>query len=541
MTETKTRAKPKTMKQSKKKIQTSKGSPNNPPSGSDGAKGFIENIAKKIPDPIIIFVWFLVFAFVLTAIIGGYTFETLSTDGTAIKHTIKDMTDAENVRWVFDNALLQNWLGFGNGVMAIILIVMLGVGVSESSGLLAALIKKLGSKIHDRFLAPALIFLGIMSSIATDAGYLVLIPLAGMLYAGLGKNPLIGMAAAFAGVSAGFSANLIPATPVDVILGVNAKIFAESQQVPFTDASGQPLSPPTMHYYFIVASTLLLVVLGSWVTKKFIEPKLAGSSFVLPEEMNKSDFQVSAAENKGLKAALLGLFISLGIVAGLAAGPLAPYVNEAGKAVTPYMNNVILLIALVFTIVGAFFGYATGKFKNLMDVITAMVGQMNTMGYILVLTFFCYNFLGILGYSGLGTYITYLGASFLGSLGLQEFPVLLMIGFIVITAVINVFVGGLTSKWMLLGPIFIPMLYQVNSQLTPDLVTAAYRVADSCTNIITPMMAYAGVILAFMRKYKPDLAFGDMMVLMIPYSISFLIAWTGLLIAFFSFGIPFGF
>ncbi|NRA68834.1 MAG: AbgT family transporter [Pseudobacteriovorax sp.] len=509
---------------------------------SEGAKAFIELIAKKIPDPIIIFIWFLAIAFVLTAIIGGLTFETVSADGTAIKHVIKDMTDTENVRWFFDNALLQNWLGFGNGVMGIILIVMLGVGVSESSGLLTALIKKLGTRIPDRFLAPALVFLGIMSSIATDAGYLVLIPLAGMLYAGLGKNPLIGMAAAFAGVSAGFSANLIPATPVDVILGANAKIFAESQSVPFTNSNGEALSPPTMHYYFIAASTFLLVVLGAWVTKKFVEPKLAKTSFTLPDQIDFSDFKVSDAEKRGLKFALIGLVVSLGIVLALAMGPLAPYVDEStGNTVSPYLNNVILLIALIFTIVGAFFGFATKKFKSLMDVVTAMIDQMNTMGYILVLTFFCYNFLGILSYSGLGTYITYLGASSLAAMGLQDFPVLLVIGFVLITAVINIFVGGLTSKWMLLGPIFIPMLYQVNPQMTPDLVTAAYRVADSSTNIITPMMAYAGVILAFMRKYKPDFTLGDMMVMMVPYSISFLIAWTALLVAFFSIGIPFGF
>ena len=186
--------------------------------------------------------------------------------------------------------------------------------------------------------------------------------------------------------------------------------------------------------------------------------------------------------------------IALAIVVALVLGPLAPYVDAAGREVKPYLNNVIILIALVFTIVGAFFGFATKKFKSLMDVVVAMVNQMNTMGYILVLTFFCYNFLGILSYSGLGTYITYLGATSLQALGLQEFPVLLVIGFVIITSIINIFVGGLTSKWMLLGPIFIPMLYQVNSQLTPDLVTAAYRVADSSTNIITPMMAYAGVI-----------------------------------------------
>jgi len=501
----------------------------------------VEKIGKKIPDPVIIFMFLLAFCLVLTAIIGGLTFETQNAGGGVTTHVIKDMTDTENVRWLFDNALVKNWLAFGNGVLGVILIVMLGVGVAEHSGLLTAIIKKLGTKLPDRFLAPALVFLGIMSSIATDAGYLILIPLAGLLYAGLGKNPLIGMAAAFAGVSAGFSANLIPATPVDVIIGMNAQVFAEAQQVPFERADGSALSPATMHYYFIFASTFLLAGLGAWVTAKYVAPRLEKMDYQVPEDMNISDFEITEAESRGLKASLIGLGVAIAIVAFLALGPLATYVDETGREVSPYLNNVILLISLVFIIVGVAFGFASKKFSSMMDVVQAMVGQMNTMGYILVLTFFCYNFLGLLAHSGLGTYVTFLGASFLQALGLQQFPILLIIGFILTTALINLFVGGLTSKWMLLGPIFIPMLYQVNPQMTPDLVAAAYRVADSSTNIITPMMSYAGVILAFMRKYKPDLSFGDMILMMVPYSVAFLIVWTALLVGFFAFGIPLGF
>ncbi|WP_240478191.1 AbgT family transporter [Vibrio neptunius] len=161
--------------------------------------------------------------------------------------------------------------------------------------------------------------------------------------------------------------------------------------------------------------------------------------------------------------------------------------------------------------------------------------------YMLVLTFFCYNFLALLSYSGLGTYVTYLGASTLQAMGLQQYPALMLIGFIITTALINLLVGGLTSKWMLLGPIFVPMLYQVNPNMTPDLVSAAYRIADSSTNIITPMMSYAGVVLAFMRKYKPELSFGDVIGMMVPYSLAFLTVWTGVLLIFFGFSLPLGF
>ena len=205
------------------------------------------------------------------------------------------------------------------------------------------------------------------------------------------------------------------------------------------------------------------------------------------------------------------------------------------------MNNMVLLIALFFAITGIFYGAATGIYKSTTCVVKAMVSQMDSMGYILVLTFISYQFLALLGQSGLGVYITYLGASFLQVLGLQTFPIALLIGFVMITAIINLLVGGLISKWMLLGPIFIPMLYQVNPAMAPDLVSAAFRAANSSTNIITPMMSYAGVILAFMRKYKPGITLGDQIALMMPYSIAFMVTWIALLVVFFTTGIPMGF
>ncbi|MGL4571429.1 MAG: AbgT family transporter [Clostridium sp.] len=502
---------------------------------------FIEKIGKKIPDPVIIFMGLYAIVILATLLMGGMKFETLGADGGTVAYEIKNMFKTENLRWIFDNALLNNWLAYGGGVLGTILIVMLGVGLAEESGLLTTLIKKIGLKVSDKFLPIVLVFLGIMSSIATDAGYIILIPLAGLLYVGLKKNPLIGMAAAFAGVSAGFSANLIPATPIDVIVGNNAKIFAEGQGVPFVSRAGEMLNPATMHYGFIVASTVLLSIVGYFITTKFIKPKLEKESYVVPADMDLSDFTVKEDENKALKYAGLGLLIGLLLVVVLYLGPLAPFVNEEGATVNPFINNVILIITFLFFLPGLFFGRKVGKFNKAMDVVNAMSKQMSGMGYILVLTFFSYNFLALLSYSNIGTYITYLGATFLQSLGIDKYPIVLLIGFIIITAIINLFVGGLTSKWMLLGPIFIPMLYNVNPELTPDFVAAAYRLADSSTNVISPLMSYAGIILVFMRKYKPEFNLGDMIKLMLPYSIGFMICWTLLLIGFFVFGIPLGF
>ena len=229
------------------------------------------------------------------------------------------------------------------------------------------------------------------------------------------------------------------------------------------------------------------------------------------------------------------------VVAYLGFGPLASFVTEEGTKVTPFIDNIILMITLLFFVSGLFFGIKMGLFKSAQDVIRAMAKQMGNMGYVLVLTFFSYNFLALLTECNLGTYITFLGTKGLQAMGLDNSPILLIIGFIITTAIINLFVGGLTSKWMLLGPIFIPMLFQVHSGMTPDIVAAAYRVADSSTNIITPLMSYAGVILILSRKYKPEYTIGDLIGLMFPYSVAFLVVWTALLIGFFTFGIPLGF
>ena len=370
----------------------------------------IEKIGKKIPDPVIIFMGLYVITMILTLVMGGKTFETMSADGGTIVHEIKNMFEAENIQWIFNNALLKNWLSYGGGVLGTILIVMLGVGIAEESGLLTALIKKIGLKVSDKFLPVALVFLGIMSSIASDAGYLILIPLAGLLYAGLKKNPLIGMAAAFAGVSAGFSANLFPSTPSDVIIGKNAQLFAESQGVPFANAAGEALNGPTMHYFFIAASTILLTLVGAFVTVKFIKPRLEKQSYTIPDDIDLSDFTVKPEENKALKFAGLGLLLAGVVVAYLGFGPLASFVTEEGTKVTPFIDNIILMITFLFFVPGLFFGIKMGLFKSAQDVIRAMAKQMGNMGYVLVLTFFSYNFLALLTECNLGTYITFLGA-----------------------------------------------------------------------------------------------------------------------------------
>ena len=476
---------------------------------------------------------------VISFLLGGREFSVVSYNGTKTVYEFKYMFTPENIRWIFSNAILNNWLAYGSGILGIILIVMFGIGVAEESGLLSALIRRLGIIVPEKLLPYVLVFIGIMTNIATDVGYIVLIPLAGMLYAGINKNPLIGMAAAFAGVSAGFSANLVPATFADAVIGTNAKTFALSQSIPFASQAGKPLTPATMNYYFLAVSTFLLVIIGGIVTTKIIEKRYESNE--LSHIHKNENIEITNDEKRALKFALLGFLLSLAFTVLLSAFPLRSYVDANGTKISPYIDNVILLVTIVFFISGVFYGFASKKFKSSSDVVGAMAKQIGGMGYVIVLTFFCYNFLSLLAYTNANTFITGIGASFLQTVGLSSSPILLILAVILVTSVINLFVGGMTAKWMLLGPLLIPMMYNVNQSMTPDVVAAAYRVADSCTNTITPLMTYAGVVLMYMRKYKKDFSAGNLISMMVPYSVTFLASWSLLLIIFVVFKIPLGF
>lgn len=508
--------------------------------GAVQAASRLERIGRAIPDPILIFMGLWLVFFATGALLGGFQFETAGPDG-PVTQTIKPLHHAEHVRWIFDNAVVENWLTFGGGVLGTILLVMMAVGVAEHSGLLGTAIKAAGVRVPGRFLALTVVFLGIMSSAAVDAGYLILVPLAGLLYASVGRHPLAGMAAAFAGVSAGFSANLIPGTPIDVIVGANAQAFAEAQGVPFLSADGRPLNAATMNYWFTAASTFLLAGVGAWVTHRFVEPRLERVPWSKPDDIDLHEFALTADDRRGLRWALGGLVAALLAVALLVIGPLAAHEGPDGDPVVPYLDNVILLISLVFTVTGAAYGFGSRRFTRVFDVVDGMVRQMNTMGYVIVLAFFAYNALALFAYSGLGTLLAHLGATGLIGLGLQNTPMLLLVGFVLLAASVNLLIAGMTSKWLLLGPVFVPMLYSVNPAMTPDLVAAAFRVGDSVTNIITPMMVYAGVILAFARRWVPDFTLGQQIGMMIPYSLAFLASWTLFLMIWFWLGIPLGF
>ena len=502
----------------------------------EGRKTLLERIAAKVPDPVVLFILMYAVLFVATMFAGGATFSLPGIDpatGAAaqVKRSILDMSEAANVQWIFDNAIVGNWLAYAHGLIGILVVAMLGIGTAEGSGLFSVLLKLAGRHVNEKVLPYVIVFAGVISNVAADAGYVVLIPLAAALYCAMGRNPLIGVAASFAGVSAGFGANIIPATTTDLLVGLPTKDFALGQGVPWLSRFGAPLNEATMDYFYTCSLVFVFTLLGGWVTNRFVAPKLEKLSWSVPEEMAGEKFAVSREEVRDLKWALLGLVVAACVILPLGLGPLKGH----------FAKNVILFVSFAFFTAGLFYGVKRGKYRAAQDVVAAMTRQVKELGYMFVLTFFCFNFLALLTYSGVGAYITYAGVKAILALNLESSPVLLLVAFILMGSFVNLFVASLSAKWLMLGPIFIPMLYHVNPSLTPEVVCAAYRTADPCTNIVTPVMTYAGVILLFCRRYRPQFTIGDLALMMTPYAGVFLVVATTVMLLWFKLGIPFGF
>lgn len=500
-------------------------------SGNKENKGVlksIERIGNALPHPAIIFVILSVAVIIISYIVSlmGTTVTYMDArQGAEVTIGADNMLSAAGLRYVFNSAT-KNFTGFAP--LGTVLVAMLGVGVAEWSGLINVALKKLLTNVPASLLTAVVVFAGIMSNIASDAGYVVVIPLGAIVFAGAGRHPIAGLAAAFAGVSAGFSANLLIGT-LDPLLGgiTNASLAAAG-------STYQVL--PTANYYFMIVSTFLLTILGTFVTEKIVEKNLG--TYHGDFEPNKE--KVTPLENKGLRNAGIALLIFAVIMAILTV-PENALLKEADATgavnINTFMSNgLIFMILLVFMIPGFVYGKTVGKIKNTNDLVESMTDAMKSMGGYLVLAFFAAQFVSYFGKSNLGTILSVKGAEFLEGIGFTGLP--LVLGFILVSAFINLFMGSASAKWAIMAPIFVPMMMRLG--LSPELTQAAFRIGDSTTNIITPLMSYFAMIVVFAKKYDKDSGIGTIISTMIPYSITFLIGWTILMIIWYVLGLPLG-
>ena len=492
----------------------------------------IERVGNSLPNPIALFAIFALAIVVISAVCAamGVSATGMLISGGELKETtvsVVSLLTRDGLQYIFTSAV-NNFTTYAP--LGMVLVAMLGVGVAEQSGMIHALLKRAVLVTPAKLLSPMMVFLGVMSNVASDAGYVILIPLGAMVFRACGRHPIAGLAAAFAGVSGGFSANLVVGTLDPLLAGITQAAVSIIDPGYTVQVMG--------NYYFMCASTIVITILGTIITDYVVEPRLEAFGGELLAEEDSSLTTVTDEERKGLRAAgIAALIFVVVIVASLI--PQNSFFRNAEGAIlgnTPFVNSIVVLIALLFFIPGAAYGLASGTFKNSNDVCNSMSKAMAGMGSFLALAFVSAQFINYFSYTKLGTIIALAGAEFFKSINIGLIP--LMVIFVLFSAFMNLFMGSASAKWNILAPVFVPMFMLLG--YSPELCQLAYRIGDSCTNIITPMMTYYAVIIIFAQRYDKKAGIGTITATMLPYSICFIICWTIFMIIWLTLGMPIG-
>lgn len=481
----------------------------------------VERGGNKLPDPLSLF--FILSALVLLAswILSQAGLQvTHPSDGSVI--AVQNLLKGTGIQRILGE-MVKNFSTFPP--FAVVLVSMLGIGVADKSGLISASLKKMVTIVPSSLLPATLVFGGIMSNIASDAGYIVLTPLGAVLFAAFGRHPIAGLTAAFAGVSGGFSANLFLSSLDPLLSGLS------TQAAHLMDPNYNVL--PTANYYFMIASTFLITIVGTFITIKIVEPRLGAWGGDQKSDQSMTD--VSSQEMKGLFfAAIYALCFSV-LLLWLTL-PEDGVLRDAEGTLKPFYSSIVPLIMVFFMGAGIVFGLSSGSIKSDKDVNKMLSDSMGGLGSYIVLAFIAAQFVAYFSWSNIGIVVAIKGAGFLKEIGLTGLP--LMLSFIIVTAFLNIFMGSASAKWAIMAPVFIPMFMMLG--YSPEVVQNSYRIGDSVTNIISPLLPYFPIIVAFGRKYKPDLGVGTLVSLMIPYSLAFFLTWTSLFMLWFMMGWPLG-
>jgi aminobenzoyl-glutamate transport protein len=488
------------------------------------ALNWTERFGNALPHPATLFALFALAALLLSALGHYLQWEVVHPGTKEIVRPVNLLSHDGIHRILLE--MVENFTGFAP--LGIVLVAMLGIGIAEQSGLVHAIIRLLVLNSPKHLLTFVLVFTGVVSNVASDVGYVLLIPMAGVIFLAVGRHPIAGMAAAFAGVSGGFSANLVLGT-VDPLL---AGLSTEAAQILDPDY----IVNPTANYYFMVASTFIVAIAGTLVTEKIVEPRLGKYTGEVSEEETKVE-RLSKKEKKGLLMAtltFLGIFILtlIGLIPenGFFRG------EDGGFLSSPLIEGVVAMLLITAGGMGIAYGFATGTFKSDADVMNGMSKSMKTLSTYLVLVFFAAQFVAYFKWSNLGIILAVKGANLLMSADIGLIP--LMILFILLSATINMLMGSASAKWAILAPIFIPMFMIMG--YSPELSQVVYRIGDSVTNVISPMMSFFALIIAFVQKYDPKAGIGTIIAAMLPYSVVFLLFWILLLVVWLLLGIPLG-
>lgn len=483
----------------------------------------VEIVGNKLPHPTTLFALFAFGVIILSWFVSLFDFSVVH-PGTGEMIKPVSLLSIDGLHRILLN-LITNFTSFAP--LGTVLVSLLGIAVAEHSGLIGTALRLIVLKAPEKLLTFVIVIAGILSNTASEIGYVLLVPLSAIIFLAVGRHPIAGLAAAFAGVSGGYSANLLLGTIDPLLAGLTqeaAHIIDNTYEV-----------NPAANYYFMFVSTFFIATAGTWVTEKIVIPRLGKyKGETETEEIN----ELNKDEKRGLLYAgivslILTIIILIGIIPeqGFLRDP-----NTFSVLKSPFLKGIVSFIFFGGVLTGLAYGIGAKTIKSDNDVIKGMNKSMETLGSYIVLVFFAAQFVAFFNWTNLGMIVAVEGANLLKSSGLGPIP--LLISFIIISAVLNLFIGSASAKWAVMAPVFIPMFMLIN--YSPEVIQVAYRVGDSVTNIISPMMSYFALIIAFINKYDKEAGIGTLIATMLPYTFTFFIIWTILFIIWFLLGIPVG-
>ncbi|WP_025125120.1 AbgT family transporter [Myroides odoratimimus] len=482
----------------------------------------VEKIGNMLPHPATLFASFAVLVIIASWIASFFDLSVLH-PGTKEEIKSFNLVSAEGLHMILSK-MVTNFTNFAP--LGTVLVSLLGIGIAEGSGLIGTILKKIVLSSPKKLLTFVIVFAGILSNTASEVGYVLLVPLAAIIFLAAGRHPIAGLAAAFAGVSGGYSANLLLGT-IDPLL---AGLSEESARI----IDPAYVVNPAANYYFLFVSTFIIAILGTWVTERIVVPRLGEYT---GDEKAISIDPLTKEEKKGLiYASIAGLLFTAFILGGLI--PENGYLRgtDGGILKSPFMSGIVALLFIGAALAGIAYGIGAKTIKNDIDVMKGMSKAMETLGSYIVLVFFAAQFVAYFNWTNLGLIFAIEGAETLQKSGLGAIPLMLM--FIVVSALINLIMGSASAKWAIMAPVFIPMFMLLG--YSPELVQVAYRIGDSVTNIISPMMSYFALIVAFMQRYDKKAGIGTIVSTMLPYTIVFFIGWSIIFVIWLLLELPLG-
>ncbi len=504
-------------------------SPNDPKPGRlERILGGVERVGNALPHPGTLFAGMAVLVVFVSALAASIGVDAVH-PGTGETVEPVNLLSLAGVHRMLTEAV-TNFTGFAP--LGTVLVAMLGIGIAEGSGLIATGLRMLVMAAPNRLLTFVIVFAGILSNTASEVGYVLLVPVSASIFLAAGRHPIAGLAAAFAGVSGGYSANLLLGTLDPLLAGLSEEAAHIVDPEYTVTAAG--------NYYFMFVSTFFVAAAGTWITHRLVEPRLGAYE---GEEQPDALDELTAEERRGLRWA----FIATGVLAVLLLWsalpsdviPGAGWLRDPDTGAllrSPFMSGIVAMIFIIGATAGMAYGVGAGTYRSDAQVMKGMAKSMETLGMYMVLVFFAAQFVAYFNWSNLGLIIAVHGSELLRASGLGPIP--LLIAFVLVSGLLNLVMGSASAKWAIMAPVFIPMLMLLG--YSPELIQVAYRIGDSTTNIISPMMTYFALIVAFVSRWDPKAGIGTVIATMLPYTVVFTIVWSLLLAVWLTLGLPVG-